>query len=181
VLLDLAGGRLGQLQEAHLAGTLEAREQALAVRNQLGRQRLPAGLVGGRPIGAQLHKGQGCLAPLGIGPSHHTHRQHGRMLVEGVFHLDGRDVFAARDDDVLGPILELHIAIGIEDPKITTVKPAIGKSLLSGLGILEIALHHGIAPKDHLAHGLAIARHFLQRLGVDDRDLLLDRSGPGGH
>ena len=46
------------------------------------------------------------------------------MLVERVLDLDRRDVLAARDDDVLGAVLELDVAVGMHHAEVAGVEPA---------------------------------------------------------
>ena len=43
---------------------------------------------------------------------------HGGMAQQHAFDLDGRDVLAAADDDVLQPIADLDVAIGVDDRSI---------------------------------------------------------------
>src|ERR1700757_2880764 len=47
-----------------------------------------------------------------------------RMFVQRVFDFDGGNVFAAGNDDVLGTILELDIAVWMHDAEIAGMKPA---------------------------------------------------------
>ena len=48
------------------------------------------------------------------------------------------------------------------------MEPAAGKSLAGGGLVFQIALHHDVAAKDHLAHGGGIARHLQAGLRIDD-------------
>src|SRR5207245_1627052 len=63
------------------------------------------------------HKGFGHLPPALVRDSDHGYFQHGGMPVNGVFHLDGRNVLAATDDDVLFAIAQLYIPIRMHDRK----------------------------------------------------------------
>jgi hypothetical protein len=49
------------------------------------------------------------------------------MLVQRVLDLDRGNVLAAGDDDVLGAVLELDIAVGMDDAEIAGMKPAAGE------------------------------------------------------
>jgi hypothetical protein len=69
------------------------------------------------PAGLELDEGARRLAPLLVGPRDHRRLQHRRVLVERVLDLDRRDVLAARDDDVLGAVLELDVAVGVHTPR----------------------------------------------------------------
>ena len=50
------------------------------------------------------------------------------MLVQHVLDLDRRDVFAARNDDVLGAILDLDVAVGMHHAEIAGMEPAAFKN-----------------------------------------------------
>src|SRR3546814_13719728 len=71
------------------------------------------------------------------------------------------------DDEVLGTILHLDVAIGMADREVAGVKPAAAEGFLGRRRVLEIALHHGVAAQHELAHGRAVARHRDHRAGVD--------------
>ena len=55
------------------------------------------------------------------------------------------------------------------------MKPAAGKGLGRGLGVLQIALHHDIAAEHDFAHGLAVGRHIGHVVCVHHRHTLLQR------
>mmetsp|Transcript_34430 Transcript_34430/g.87016 ORF Transcript_34430/g.87016 Transcript_34430/m.87016 type:complete len:211 (-) Transcript_34430:735-1367(-) len=52
------------------------------------------------------------------------------------------------------------------------MKPTARQLLLSGLFVLEVPLHHNVAPKHNLPYRLAIRRNFLHRLGVQNLQIL---------
>ena len=79
----------------------------------------------------QLDEGAGHFAPFRIGLCHHGGEQHGRVLVEDVLDLDGGDVLAAGNDDVLGAVLDDDVAVLVEHAEIAGVKPAAGKGFLA--------------------------------------------------
>ena len=110
----------------------------------------------------ELHEGAGRLAPFLIGPRHHRRKLHRRMPVERDLDLDARNVLAARDDDVLGAVLDLDIAVGVLDREVAGVHPAAAERFGRRLGLLQIAEHHGVAAHHDLADGLAVARHRLR-------------------
>src|SRR3546814_17695146 len=56
----------------------------------------------------------GDLAPMVVGLGHHRGFEHRRVAVEHALDLDGRDVLAARDDDVLGAVLEIDIPVRVQ-------------------------------------------------------------------
>src|SRR5690606_39233586 len=113
VLLDLAGGGLGDLLEADLARALEVREALAAMRDEL--------FGAGARIRPQLDEGGRCLAPARIRLRDHAAGEDRRMGVEHVLDLDRGDVLAARDDDVLGAILDPDIAVRLEHAEVAGV------------------------------------------------------------
>src|SRR5439155_24295311 len=102
VLLDLPGRRLRQLAELDLARSLEARQVQARERDQLG---LREGRV--RP---ERDEGLRTLAPFLARDRDHRRLEDVRMADERLLHLDRRDVLAAGDDDVLGPVAQLDVA-----------------------------------------------------------------------
>jgi hypothetical protein len=50
--------------------------------------------------------------------------QDGRMAHERLLDLDGRDVLAARDDDVLGAVAQLDVAVRVPHAEVARVEPA---------------------------------------------------------
>ena len=99
------------------------------------------------------------------------HRNHGDnrnswVSVKGLFDLNRRYVFTARNDDIFRAILELDIAIVMQDAEITGVEPAACKGLLRGFWVAKIPLHHDVPAEHNLAHRLPVARHTLQGFGV---------------
>ena len=54
--------------------------------------------------------------PIFMRLGHHGDGKHGGVLVEHIFDLNARNVLATRDDDILGAILDLHIAVGATRP-----------------------------------------------------------------
>jgi hypothetical protein len=121
----------------------------------------------------ELDEGARRLAPLRVGPRHHRGGQHVGVAVKHVFHLDGRNVLAARDDDVLAAVLDLDVAVGVLHRQVAAVEPATGKGLLRRLGVLQVALHGDVALEHDLAHGLAVLRHRLHGFGVEHAHVAL--------
>ena len=108
--LDFAGDGGRQWPEHDRLWRLVVRESRPAMLDDLGFGRLR--------IRLELDEGAGRLAPFRIRPRHHGDSQHGRMVVDGVFHFQGRDVLTARNDHVLRAIGDLHVAIGMHDGEI---------------------------------------------------------------
>ncbi len=86
---------------------------------------------------------------------HRDHRGlgHRRVLHHGVLDLDGGDVLAAADDDVLLAVAQLDVAVGVHHPEVTGVEPASLEGLGSRLFVVEVALHAIVAAHHHLTHG----------------------------
>jgi hypothetical protein len=121
---------LGSSPKTTARGTLKPARCWLAVGDDgLCRDRGGAGL--------QFHKRARRLAPLGVGLGHHRGGQHVGVAVQHVLHLDGRDVFAARNDDVLAAVLDLDVAVGVLHGQVAGVEPAAGKGLLVALGFFR--------------------------------------------
>src|SRR5262249_13954919 len=150
-LLDLAGRGLGQLTELDGRRRLEVGDVLLAELDDLGLGGLPAGLEG--------HEGLGPLAPFFIRDGHYRALHHARVPGHALLDLDGRDVLAARDDDVLLPVAQLDVAVRVPHPDVARVEPAAAEGLGGGVGLLEVALGHVVADHDYLAQRLAVARH----------------------
>jgi hypothetical protein len=106
-LRDLAVVVLGQgLDEAISLRALEAGDvvEAQAIER------------GGRDIGALAphHEGDDLLAPVGMGPADHRRLQHAGVRQQHLLDLARVDVGPARDDHVLGAILDGEVALGVE-------------------------------------------------------------------
>jgi hypothetical protein len=80
------------------------------------------------------------------------------VAVERLLDLQRGDVLAARDDHVLRPVLDLDVAVGVPDGQVAGVEPAAGERGVGGARVLEVALHHRVAPQQHLAERGAVAR-----------------------
>ena len=118
---------------------------------------------------AQFDEGAGALAPAVVRHRHHGAQAHRRMAIQRLLDLDGRDVLAARDDDVLGPVLQLHIAVRVHHPQVARMEPAAGKGFVGRGRVLQVALHHQVAAEHDLAQRLAVGRHLGHGLRVAHR------------
>ena len=67
------------------------------------------------------------FAPFFVRLGNHGDDLDGGMFVEGVLDFDRGNVLAAGNDDVLGAVLELDVAVGVNDAEIAGMKPAAGK------------------------------------------------------
>ncbi|MNY34858.1 hypothetical protein D3C86_1692290 [compost metagenome] len=90
------------------------------------------------------------------------------MAIEHPFKFDGGNVLAARDDDVLEPVLDFDVTVGMPDGQVTGVEPAALERFGSGGRVLQVALHDSVAAQEDLADSLAVARGWLQRCAIAD-------------
>src|SRR5216683_6646499 len=165
-LLDLAGRGLGQIAEVDRGGRLETRDVLLAEVDDLRLGRALAGL--------ESHEGLGPLAPLFIRDGHHRALHHRGVPGHALLDLDGRDVLAPRDDDVLLAVAQLDVAVGMPDPDVAGVEAAAPEGLRSRVRLLVVALGHVVADHHHLAEGLPVAWHVVH-LAVHHPDEVEER------
>ena len=69
-------------------------------------------------------EGAGRFAPAFVGAGDDGGVEYGGVAVEDGFDLDRRDVLAAGDDDVLGAVLQLDIAVLVHHAEVAGVEPA---------------------------------------------------------
>ena len=94
------------------------------------------------------------------------------MFIEYVLDFDRTNIFAARNNDVFGTVLQLNVPIGMHHPEITACKPTTTEGLFRGRRIFQVSFHHIIAAHEDLTHGFTIPRAWLQRLRVSDHQAL---------
>ncbi|MCY1506165.1 hypothetical protein D9M68_404040 [compost metagenome] len=119
-------------------------------------------------LALQRDEGARRLAPALVRARHHRRFEHRRMAVQHALDLDGGDVLAAGDDDVLQPVADFHVAVRMPHRQVAGVEPAAGEGFLGGAGVLQVALHHRVATHEDLADGLAVARHRFEAGRVGD-------------
>src|SRR5688572_5274804 len=147
-LLHLAGGGLGQVTELDEGGGLEVGDVLPAELDDL--------LLGGGHAGLERDERLRPLAPFLVGDRDDRALQHGGVLRYRLLHLDGRDVLAARDDDVFLPVAQLDIPVRMPHRQIPRVKPSTSEGFRGGVGLLEVALHDVVAAHDDLAERLPV-------------------------
>ena len=96
------------------------------------------------------------LSPLLVGDGDDRALHHRRVLSHALLDLDRRDVLPARDDDVLLPIAELDVPVGVPDGEVAGVEPAAPEGLRGRVGLLEVALHDVVAAHHDLAQRLPV-------------------------
>src|SRR6185312_9374110 len=109
----------------------------------------------------------------------HGDLEHRRMRLDRVLDLDGGDVLATGDDDVLLAITQLDIPIRVLDAEIPCVQPSALEGVLGGHLVAVVPGHHVVATHHDLAHRLTVARNIVHplvdhphRIGLDHRDAL---------
>ena len=90
------------------------------------------------------------------------------MAVKGILNLNGGNVLTTGDDNVLQPVLDLHVAVFVPYRQVAGVEPATPEGLFGGFGVLQIALHHRIAAQENLTDGFAVFGHWLHGVRVAD-------------
>ena len=108
------------------------------------------------------------LAEPAVGTPDHSGRRDRGVRQQHVLHVAGVDVEATPDDEVLDPVHDVEVAVGIEVADVAGVHPPLAHRQCGGLRVLPVALHHPGRPDAHLA-GLT-GRHRLAEL-VDDAQL----------
>src|SRR4051812_8160380 len=121
-LLDLAGRRPRELAELDRRRALELRQVLAAELEQL--------VLPGVLARLELDERLRALAPLLVRHRHDGDLGDRRVPGDRLLDLDARDVLAARDDDVLGAVAELDVAVGMPDREVARVKPAALEGLL---------------------------------------------------
>src|SRR5438105_4848009 len=76
-------------------------------------------------LGLECDKGTRALAPDQIRLSDDRRFHDLRVAVEDLLDLEGGDVLATRNDDVLRAVLDLDVAVGMPDCEVAGVKPAL--------------------------------------------------------
>ncbi len=88
------------------------------------------------------------------------------MAIEGVLHLDGGNVLAAGDDDVLKAVLDFQVAVFVPYRQVAGVEPAATERFFGGFGVLEVAFHHGVATQEDLTNGFTVLGDRFHGTGV---------------
>ncbi len=77
--------------------------------------------------GFNLQERARALAPGRIRPRRDGRQHHCGVAHEHLLHLQAGDILAARDDDVLRPVLDLHRPVGMPDREVAGPVPAVGE------------------------------------------------------
>ena len=112
---------------------------------------------------------QRTLLPFRVRDADDRHLGHGRVAAGSVFQVDRRDPLAARLDDVLGPVDQLHVAVGIDRRNVARGKVAVRVKHIAALA-LEVPAGNPGAAHAEMTEGLAVVRQ-PAALHVDDLQL----------
>ena len=74
----------------------------------------------------QRHPRSRSFTPALVGHRHDSRLEHRRVAHQRRLDLDRRDVLAAGDDHILGPVTDLEVAVGMQHPKVTGPQPTVG-------------------------------------------------------
>ena len=95
------------------------------------------------------------------------------MLGDYLFHLDGRDILATRNDHILCTVTLFDVAIGMPDTNVARVKPPTLKCYSRAFLVPIVAHHHVVPIHHHLTHCLTITRH-ISHHPIDHTDGIRD-------
>ena len=151
-------------------------------------------LVAGQPLNTEIHQrllidafpvfedhvGGGQLAPIVVRNAEHGAFIDRRVAVESVFDLRRIDVFAARNDHVLGAVDQKQKPVFIDIANVAGADPAIRiDRRLGGFGVLVIADHHMHAAGHQFAN-LAGRKRIIVR--IEDGHIQICEGAPSaGH
>src|SRR5690606_4198687 len=122
-------------EEDHVLGHLEPGQMLAAEAHDVLLADPLAGLEGNESAGG--------FAPLVIRLGDHCGLQYRRVPVEHALDLDGGDVLATGDDDVLEAVLDLHVTVLVPHTQVAGMEPAALEGFGGGGRVLQVALHHG--------------------------------------
>ncbi len=80
-----------------------------------------------------------------------------------LFDSQARGVLAPRDDDVLAPVHDRDVPVGVPHSEVARVEVSSAEGLARRLGVLEVLLHDDVPAEDNLAHCLAVLGHIDER------------------
>ncbi|WOL14064.1 hypothetical protein Cni_G22844 [Canna indica] len=83
---------------------------------------------------------------------------------------------SAKEDDVLRPVLDLHVPIRVDDAQVVGQEPTVLERRVGVHDVLVVSLHDVVVAKDNLAKGFVVAWDARHGCGVSDVDV-----GEGEH
>src|SRR5205809_5894192 len=149
VLLDFAGRGLGQLTELETLGDLVPGQPLPRVLGQ--RVRIDVVLP-------ERDEGDGHLAPAFVRHADDGALHDRGMAVEHLLDLYRGDVLSPGDDDVLAPVPDLDVAVGVHNGQVSGQEAAAAGDLPRRLVVAVVAEHDIVAVDRDLADRLAVGR-----------------------
>ena len=138
-LLQLPGGRPGQrASELDGARALEMGHTSAGKLEEL--------LLGDRGPIAEDHQCFHTFAPLRVGHTYNGNFSHSRVLVQAVLDFDGRDVFAAGDDDVFLAVSDGHVPQFVDLTAVARLEPTVLDGLSCLLRLCPITPENMVGP-----------------------------------
>src|SRR5208283_3632384 len=104
------------------------------------------------------------FSPFRMRHAHDRDLLHRDVAKQYALDFHGRDVFSAADDDILEPVTDLDISVGVNDCRVAGMKPAVDNRLFGFRDIVEIALHHNVPANADFAESLPVVGHLLAGL-----------------
>src|SRR5439155_3454032 len=98
------------------------------------------------------------LTPLVVWNTDNRALQHGGVPGQGLLYLDGRNVLATRDNDVLLAVTQFDRAISVHHAQVPRMEPPAPERFGGGVWIREVSLHDNVAAHHDLTQRLAVAR-----------------------
>ena len=105
------------------------------------------------------NKGMRCFAPFFMWEPDDRYFLHGRVSQKHAFNFNGRNVFAATDDDVLHAVANFDVTIRMHDRGVAGMKPSAAQRLLGRFGVVVVAGHDHVAARDDFTLSNTIVRH----------------------
>src|SRR5690606_30458668 len=98
----------------------------------------------------------GTFTPSGVRHRDDRCFQNSWMLCKGLLHFDRRDVLTAGDDEVLGSVAYLDVAVGIANGEVTSTEPAVRYRCRGCYFVAKVASHDVVAANGDLSECGAI-------------------------
>src|SRR5213594_4384685 len=116
------------------------------------------------------HEGMRDLTPTLVRPTDNRDLLHCWVAKEHPLDLDGGDVFAAADDDVLEAIADFHVTVGMHHGRIAGMKPAVADNPACGIRIKVIPFHDGVSADHDFPERISVVRDLVS-VQVDDAEI----------
>mmetsp|Transcript_8935 Transcript_8935/g.22321 ORF Transcript_8935/g.22321 Transcript_8935/m.22321 type:complete len:218 (+) Transcript_8935:204-857(+) len=164
-LLHLPRRRLRQLAEHIRLGHLKTRQVPVAELPHLFLSDVMCSLP-------ELHEDTRRLPPLVVGARNSSSKVDGGVHQNHLLNLDRRDILPPTNNNVLRPVLQLQIAVGVHNTNVPRVVPTPLEILICRFGVLKVAFHDHVAPKHDLPPRQPICWNRLHGLGIHQLQVL---------